>query len=95
VLQPRDGCSAPHLGKHLTAEKLDAGEDVVLTHSGPAHAHREVIDAGAMLGNQHIDNARRNGYAALTMDRMPVNLKWMSGDFSLRLLRWPLDRHPP
>jgi hypothetical protein len=50
VLQPGGGCSAPHLGKHLTAEKLDAGEDVVLTHPGPADAHREVIDAGAVLG---------------------------------------------
>ena len=32
--------SAPHLGKNLAAEQLDAGEDLVLANPRPTHAHR-------------------------------------------------------
>src|SRR5262249_11955228 len=48
--------SAPYLGKNLAADKLDAGEDLVLAHPRPTHAHREVVDAAAMLGDQHLDD---------------------------------------
>jgi len=37
---------------------FDAGEDLVLAHPRPTHAHRKVADAAAMLGDQHIDDTR-------------------------------------
>ena len=58
ALRPRGPGSAPHRGKNLAAKQLDAGEDLVLAHPRPTHPHREVVNAAAMLGDQHIDDAR-------------------------------------
>jgi hypothetical protein len=58
ALRPRGRGSVPHRGKNLAAKKLDAGEDLVLAHPRPTHPHREVVNAAAMLGDQHIDDAR-------------------------------------
>src|ERR1700674_4018969 len=55
----RRGGPAAHLGEHLAAEKIDAGEDVVLAHSRPAHPHGDVGYPGTMLGEQHVDDLRR------------------------------------
>lgn len=57
ALRPRARGSVPHRGKNLAAKKLDTGEDLVLAHPRPTHAHREMIDTAAMLGDQHIDDA--------------------------------------
>ena len=52
------GCDlVPHRGQDLAAEQLDAGEDVVLAHPRPAHAHRKVVDAAAMVSDQHIGDS--------------------------------------
>src|SRR6267154_2291578 len=56
ALRPRGRGSLPHRGKNLAAKKLDAGEDLILAHPRPTHAHRKVVDAAAMLGDQHIDD---------------------------------------
>src|SRR5271169_5498887 len=58
ALRPRGRGSVPHRGKSLAAKKLDAGEDLILAHPRPTHAHRKVADAAAMLGDQHIDDSR-------------------------------------
>src|SRR5262249_40282358 len=58
ALRPPGRGSVPHRGKNLAAKKLDAGEDLVLAHPRPTHAHREVVNAAAMLGDQHIDDTR-------------------------------------
>src|SRR5262252_9518590 len=49
----------PHFRQHLAAEDLDAGEDVVLRHAGPAHAHGKVGDAGAVLRDEFVRHLRR------------------------------------
>src|SRR5689334_13046283 len=58
ALRPSGRGLLPHRGKNLAAKKLDAGQDLVLAHSRPTHAHREVVDAAAMLGDQHIEIGR-------------------------------------
>jgi hypothetical protein len=57
--RPSSGGSPPHLGEHLAAEDFDAGEDVVLGHAGPAHAHGEMRDADAVLRDELVRHLRR------------------------------------
>ena len=57
ALRLRGRGSVPHRGENLAANKLDADEDLVLAHPRPTQAHREVVNAAAMLGDQHIDDA--------------------------------------
>src|SRR5262249_10353928 len=58
ALLASSGRASAHLRQHLAAEDLDAGEDRVLRHAGPAHAHGKVGDAGAMLRHEFVRHLR-------------------------------------
>jgi hypothetical protein len=43
---------------YVAAKRLDPGENIGLTHPGPAHPHACMSDPHAMLGHQHVRHLR-------------------------------------